>query len=840
MKNLLYLAALTLLLGACSEQRPQRQNQLTKEEISIGRDEWRVAMRGGEISPEKILTARAEVRGLVERERRKRDAGVQEWEFLGPPDVGGRVRALAVHPNNANILYAGGASGGIFKSTNGGSSWFHLDDFLPSLSVTSIIINPDSPNILYAATGEGITAVNNINNAGSSFSSSSVGAGIFKSTDGGDSWNLLEALDPDDLSDFYWVNDLAFDPVNPNIFYAVTTVTDKDHTAASYGGLFRFTQGGDQMEQVFILVGSTAPPNAYCVYINPNDRSNIFVGYGAGLYMTQDTGNTWVNNGLMPGFPLFAGRVEIGMSESNANTVYALCSGSGMNNGMIMRSLDKGMEWDTMSSGLTLFTNSLANAGGYHNTIWVDPADDDNLLVGGINLWKSTNAGATITQISEHNNHSAGLSAHADHHIIVAAQDFNTITNPKVFTGNDGGVASTDNYKTATTNSGWNLLSTGLSITQFYDSDIDGNNPHEIIAGSQDNGTWESDDGGATWTQVGFGDGGFCGLSKSALDPRYLSSQFGDFKATFPPLVGYQNYFDLQTVDNAPFIAEMEIYPNSGEYILVGGDDLWHVYHGLSGAESKNVSPRTAISGEFITAIEISEDSSIVLVGYKNGDLYINENGTAGSWMPLNLPETGVITDIALHPTNPDKIFVTLGAYRDDNIWFTNTGGTTWEERSLGIPALHINTVAWHPDQSNWAYVGSDMGVFATENNGNAWSVQPAHGSSEGPVNTEVTHLQFTQNNTYQEHWLVATTYGRGLWKTKYVVRKDVYVDEDCTQCGIGIEGVPYETVEEAGERQAHGQRWTIDAGLYPINNKLVIDKNINEIQVDGTVTIGN
>ncbi len=838
MKNLLYFVGLLFLLWTGCSEPPYEYRKLTKEEIAIGRDEWRTAMRGGVIYPEKILQARAEVRGLVERERRKRDGGIQDWEFLGPPDVGGRVRALAVHPTNPNILYTGGVSGGIFKSTNGGASWTALDDFLPSLSVTSILVNPDNPSIIYAATGEGITARENVNMPGAGFNSSSVGAGIFKSTDAGNTWDLVGALDPNDLSGFYWVNDLAFDPVNPNIFYAVATIVDKDHNSFSTGGLYRFTQGGDVVEQVPVAVNLG---NAYSVYVNPNDRSNIYVGYSAGLFMTRDTGNSWFSSAFLTGFPFQSGRVEIGMSASDPDIVYASCAGIDTNSALIMRSVDRGLQWDTMSADLTIFTNSRANAGSYHNSIWVDPEDADNLIVGGINLWRSTNGGASLVQISDAGQHFSGLSAHADHHIIVAAQDFNTITNPKIYTGNDGGIASNSNYKTAGTTNGWTLNSTGLNITQFYDSDIDGNNPNEIIAGAQDNGTWESDDSGQTWTKVGFGDGGFCALNKTATDPKYLSSQYGVIETTYPGLNGYLPYFFLESHDRAPFIAELEIYPNAAEYTLVGGDELWHLTHTSSGAVHKNVSPRSAIFGQFISAIEVSEDSSKVLVGYKNGDLYINENGTAGSWTSLNLPETGVITDIALHPTNHDKIFVTLGAYRDDNIWFTNDGGATWEERSLGIPALHINTITWHPDVGSWAYVGTDMGVFASENNGNDWSVQPAHGSSEGPVNTEITHLQFTQNNTFGNHWLVATTFGRGLWKTKYVVREEVYVDEDCTvNCGLGTENLPFTTIEEAEEQQAHGQRWTIDAGLYPISNKVVIDKNINAIQVDGKVTIGN
>ncbi len=836
MNHINYLLIILVILSSCAQDEHQRRVR-TKGEIAQGRDAWRTAMRGGEIVPEKIVQARNEVRELMNRERRKRDAGIQDWEFLGPYDVGGRVRALAVHPINSNILYTAGVSGGIFKSTDAGASWEALDDFLPSLSVTSIIINPNNPTILYAATGEGITAQSNTNNVGAAFNMSSVGAGIFKSTDSGLTWDLVGALDPNNLTGFYWVNDLAFDPVNPSIFYAATTINDKDHNSFPSAGLYRFTQGGDAVQQILVTDGNSTAPNAYCVYINPNDNSNIYVGYSGGVYVSQDTGSTWTSSSTMPGFPFLSGRVEIAMSQSNENTVYALCAGSGNNQGMIMRSQDKGMEWDTMSHSLTIFTNTIGNAGNYHNVIWVDPDNVNNIIVGGIDLWRSVTAGTFLTKISDKDQNNAGLSPHADHHVIVAASDYDGTTNPKIYVGNDGGIASTDDYKNVSTTSGWNLLNTGLNITQFYNSDIGGSSAEHIIAGSQDNGTWEINGRGTTWTKVGGNDGGFCALSKQGDDPRYLSSQFGEFEATYPPLVDYQYYFSLGDYDNAPFIAEMEIYPNDGETILVGGDELWHVSYTNIGAVLRMVSPRPGIANEFVSAIEIASDSSQVLVGYKNGDLYVNNNGTAGTWTALNLPVTGVITDIALHPNNRDKILITLGGYRDDNIWFTEDGGVNWEERSIGVPALHLNTVIWHPENSNWAYVGSDMGVFATENNGDAWSVKAAHGTSEGPINTEVTHLQFTQD---RDNFLVATTFGRGIWKTQYGVRKDIYVNEDCIRCGLGTETSPFETVEEAEEVQAHGQHWIIDAGVYPITNQVVIDKNISLIEVDGQVTIGN
>ena len=375
-------SVLCILIGGValvlSSRMPNTEKKYTKEQISQGRSQWRLAQRGGNIEPEIILAARTGMKGLIERERRKREAGVNEWEFLGPPEVGGRVRAFAINPLNGNILYTGGVAGGVFKSTNAGATWTVLDDFLPSLSVTSILVNPNNPNILYAATGEGITG-------GSSFTGSSPGAGIFKSTDAGENWDLLSSIDPNDLSKFYWVNDLAFDPANPNIFYAVSQGLTQGSAGGGCARLFRFTQGGDSLTELSI----PCPTTAYSVYVNPNDRGNIYVGNSGGLLISQDTGASWETNTSVVGFPSNPGRVEVAMSASNEHVVYALCSGTSVAGGALAKSVDKGSNWTTVRSGLTIFDNSIGNAGDYHNVIWVDPENTNNLILGGIDLWKS-------------------------------------------------------------------------------------------------------------------------------------------------------------------------------------------------------------------------------------------------------------------------------------------------------------------------------------------------------------------------------------------------------------------------------------------------------------------
>jgi hypothetical protein len=183
---------------------------------------------------------------------------------------------------------------------------------------------------------------------------------------------------------------------------------------------------------------------------------------------------------------------------------------------------------------------------------------------------------------------------------------------------------------------------------------------------------------------------------------------------------------------------------------------------------------------------------------------------------------------------------VTMGGYRDDNVWYTSDGGTSWEGRSNGIPPLHINSITWHPDADKWVYVGTDMGVMASEDNGQNWNVSPGKGKNDGPAMVEVTNVQFTRNNTFGDHVLVATTYGRGIWQTAEIILDQIHVDKNCSPCGIGNAALPFETVEEAEARQAHGQTWNFEPETYTITEPITITKRLNKVKVNnqGTVII--
>ena len=792
-------------------------------------------MRGGSWEPEKVLAAKEYLKQHQQpvTKSNKRDAGLNEWTELGPGNFSGRVRAIAVHPSDPDIIFAGGVSGGIWKTSDGAATWTPLNDFLPSLSVTSILIHPTAPDTMYVSTGEALTT------------GTAPGAGIFKSINGGNTWKLINALDPDNLYGYYWINKLVFHPSDKTILFAAAGGPNNSNPGLGCGEIFKITESGDQ---IFDLGASNiCAGTGLSVAISTTDPDKIYGCFSGGLVVSSNGGSTWDLQDISEGFISSPGRVEVAIDPANQSRVYALCQNSNSLAGYLLKSIDAGESWTTVNPSLPIFDpGNGKNQGWYDNVVWVDPTNADIIIIGGVDLWRSTNGGMSFLPISDGAEYYNGLSAHSDQHIIVAANDYGP-TNKKVYIGNDGGIISTDNIASASGTIGWNILNGNtFGTTQFYASGTSGQNPNKLIGGSQDNGVIMSVDNGATWTHEISGDGGYCGFSPTSNNIIYASIQNGRFYVfDHPSHPGVWSIFTiLAGIDTSLFIAPMKIYPNDGDKILMGGESLWR-HDLLNLTVVTNVGPQPVID-RLISAIDIAPDSSLVVIGYTNGEIY---KAVPGIWNWTSIPVvitscgwTGPVTDIAIHPTNFDRIMVSRGGYQDCNIAYTNDGGATWFSRSDGIPALQVNCLTWHPDISNWLYAGTDLGVMASEDNGQNWNVMGNFGTSDGPAFVEVTEISFASASVFGTRTMTATTYGRGFWKTSTAVRKDVYVDEDCTLCGVGTQAVPFETMSDAEGAQAHGQNWTIDAGTYPVpaNNKVVIDKKIGAIKTtNGAVIIG-
>ena len=836
-RQFLFIASFLLFVLTCFfnyNEKNSLQNYQLDNPSPSGRAEWRAKMRGYSASPQKIIETKNILTKRYKKERLQKDGGLSTWTELNNHEEGGRVRALAAHPTNPNILFCGGASGGLWKSTNAGASWSPVSDLLPSLSITTIIIDPSQPNRMFISTGETITT------------DSTPGAGIFRSNDGGDTWEIIPALQGDDFDSFYWIQSIAIDPDDSSVMYAGKNGGSKN-TSNDDGELWKFENFGATKTQI---VNIPVVDDITRIVVNPEDGDNIAVCTENNLIVTQNGGLSWINVG-----PIIAnnGRIEVAFDPSDEDNIYLLSAGSAT--GSIYKSENKGSSWSSVRTGLTIFTNAIGgNQGWYNNTIWVDPLYSDRLILGGIDLWNYIISTNTLTKISDQTQHNLGLSAHADHHIIVPAQDYGP-TNRKVYFGNDGGIASTDNITSVTESTGWNLLNNGLNITQYYNSDIQGLSAVRIIAGSQDNGTMFTEDGGSTWSQDLTSDGGYCAISRQDPSTQYASKQRGDFHFR-TGAIAFSSYFDL-TVEQgseAPFITPMAMYPNDGNQIIVGGEKIYHIEYDPNLAQKTvtEITPSSPPSSFYdVSAITISDDGEIVLVGYSDGSVwrYFGDITIAPALKLYQHPSDRPVTSIALHPSIEGRVAISIGGYYEDNVLIGENIhelfllNMTWEVRDNGIANVHVNDLEWHPTKNNWLYAGTDFGIMATEDNGSNWNISPNFMNiSDGPVFTEVSKLQFTGPLTLGGYKLVATTYGRGIWITEDPIRDEIWLDHSSTSIlKNGFEASPYKEIEDAESVQAHGQTWHIKSGTYTKSGTLIIDKRIGAIEKEGNgaITIG-
>ena len=730
-----------------------------------------------------------------------KDAGITTWEWLGPGNIGGRIRAIAIKPTNPDIIFIGSVAGGIWKSIDAGSSWTVVNDFLPNLAVTSIVYDPTNLNNMYASTGEGFDNLDGL-----------PGAGIFKSVDGGTNWSQLSSTNS---VDFSYVNRLAHHPDSTGILFAVTSYP---------GQIVKSIDGGGSWTVVL-----TSSDNFLDVKISPHSPYNLLIAGTQGfatnfgeVYISTDWGKTWTlkTTGTENELPNDFLRSETGFCLSNATKIYL---SNGRNDGEIWQSDDQGVSWVKKCTGF----DYLGNQQWYSHTIWVDPTNSNNLVVGGIDLWRSIDGGTTLTKISrwqDYHNNGAANSAHADQHIIISHPDYNGTTNRTVYFGNDGGIQKANDVITVSENAGWtNLSGTTLGITQFYGgaASPDGS---VICGGAQDNdqlryhesGDWS---GAGQWFQSETGDGGY-----AAIDPTNSSVQYSEYvylditKSTNGGdtwVSAVNGLTDAGNKSTALFIAPFVMDPNDPDILVAGGNSIWRTID--AGANWSTI----RFGSNKCTAIDIAKgNSNIIWIGDPFGNVKVTTDAGVATptWTDVDdgatpLPDR-YVTDIAINPINSNEVYVTFGEYQADNVWFTSDGGTNWFNRSgtapNDLPALQVNTVRVHPRNSNYIYIGTDLGVFASEDKGLNWAIEPRYPgqNNELPANVAVSEL-FWQGDDY----LIAATHGRGMYRANPI--STIYVDKNASPGGNGSKLTPYQTVTEAVNAATPGSAISIKSNTY-------------------------
>jgi len=713
------------------------------------------------------------------------DAGIWTWDWLGPGNIGGRVRTILTDPFDDQILWIGSASGGIWKSVDDGSSWSPVDDFMANLAVTSLVRDEVDTDILYAGTGEGFLG-----------SRGAPGGGIFKSTDRGQTWFDLPATNNDN---FFYVNRLAVDRGQSGAIYAATVWNEG--TGITEGRIFKTLDGGASWDSLLTTFGQ-----AYDVKVHPTDNSRVLVGSGGRVYYSTNSGTSWVvqNGPQASKLPENGGRCEVAFA-SNSTHMYVSMD---RNDGEVFRTTNNGANWIRQNSGLQY----MSGQGDYNNSIWVAPDDPDFIIVGGIDLYRSVDGGATLTRISDWSQYHNGSSAHADQHAIVPNANYPFVNT--VYVGNDGGIQRASDITTAGVDD-WANLAHDLGITQFY-AGATSPNGDVIVGGSQDNDhlRYRASDGVNGWFQESTGDGGYVAIdytNPSVIFGEYINLQIKK------SIDGGETYQDATTGlgdagGNALFIAPFAMDPNDHEDLVAGGSSIWRTTDSASSWSSIR-SPRSG--APLCSAIEISKTSSSYWIGYDDGTVSKSGNG-GGSWVDLDdlgvgLPDRWV-RDIAVNPQSGDEAFVVFAGYEPDNVWYTSDGGLSWSNRSghppHDLPALQVNTIVFHPTNPDWVYIGTDLGVLASENRGFSWSVAPRHPGNEGPANVEVDDLFFDGHGR-----LLAATYGRGMYGSQPLGL--VYVDAGAPAGGDGTQASPFRTVGEAELARGPGTAISIASGVY-------------------------
>lgn len=731
-----------------------------------------------------------------------------DWAWLGPGNVGGRIRSIVIDPNNASNMWLGSAGGGIWKTTDAGVSWQPVDDFMANLAVSTLVINPVNPNIMYAGTGEAFAA-----NLGATEGQGSPdglrGLGVFQSTDGGATWSQLASTNPADPTvcpggagvacQWSYVNRLAISPDGLTILAATST------------GIWWSGDAGTTWTQ-----GAGVAGNVFDIDFDPTlSQFAVAGGQGAAAFST-DGGVNWT----IANAPAIGGRVELAYAPSNPFIVYASAN---VNNGDIYQSTNGGQNYTRVNTGNNFFLGA-GNQGGYDNIIWVNPQDPTFVVVGGIDLWRSTDCGTinpgtgqiqcNFAQISRWQCGAGqgppceNTSAHADQHMIVAHPAFDNNTNKTVYFGNDGGIFRVDDVSSVSQTNGWTHLNHNLGITQFYGGAVTPNGV--IFGGNQDNGTIRVQPtpnivppyDPQTWSTIAAGDGGQ--VAADPTDPNYLYGEtqyLGLFRSTdggntssninagitdaacTPPPGG-------TCVPPANFVAPFVLDPNDPNTLHAGGLSLW------SCANVKAATPTWAIAkcstaapnpaNQPISAIAVSPSNpDFIVVGHNDGQIYRTLNGTcfsdgtctpggacpnAPTWTridnlptpPAATPPARFVTRLAIDNTKaPNWIYATFGGFANNNVFVTRDLGSTWIDVSgatgtaTDLPAVPIRSIVINPAVADNLYVGTEVGIFASEDAGATWQLPQG-----GPANVSVDELFWYQGD------LLAATHGRGVYKT--------------------------------------------------------------------------
>jgi photosystem II stability/assembly factor-like uncharacterized protein len=713
------------------------------------------------------------------------------WRNAGPDIISGRCTEVAGIPGDRNRMYASFATGGFWKTTDAGRTWTPLFDGQATQSIGCFALAPSNPDIIYLGTGEA-----NI------FRASLPGVGIYKSIDGGLTWKHAGLTNTGTLAR------IVVHPTNPDIAYAAAGGHEWSYNADR--GVYKTTDGGQTWKKI---LGNDDHAGAIDIVMDPSDPNTLLASTwnrirrrwsdpvpedGDHVYKTTDGGATWqVSDAGLPETK-FTGRIGLAFSRSNPDVVYASVDNHTPKRApkpneldpygrpievipygvQVYRSNDKGGHWTRVSTEDDKLERFAGTYGWVFGQIRVDPKREDVVYILGVPMARSTDGGKTF-QVMRAEDKSSDRT-HGDHHALwIDPTDPDHLLN-----GNDGGVVvSHDGGKK------WTNFFRQIPTTQFYNVSYDMRTPHRILGSVQDEGSYMGssaftygtrDTAVKGWTAAPGGEGTIIAVDPTAPDIVYASSFYGRLMRS-----------DLRLPDS---IRSKDIYPKKAEgeaphrgewlaYTLLSPHDPKTVYHGFQylfrstdgGSTWTRISDdltyddkarmgRTpyAINHQAITAIDESPlRKGLLYAGTDDGRVWMRD-GEGSPWTPVvqGIPQRAHVSRLVASAYDAGTVYLTLSNRREDDnhayVYRSTDKGRHWTPIAGNLPPAPVNVVREDPKRPGLLYCGTDLGVYVSQDGGKRW--QSLQANMPATVSVQDLYVHPTENK------MVIGTYGRGVW----------------------------------------------------------------------------
>ena len=686
-------------------------------------------------------------------------ANTGAWSAIGPASVSssdrgiGRTNRIAFHPTNVNTLYVAGATGGLWITTDGGSNWYSYSEGIPNMSLSGVAVDHSNPSIIYILTGDADAK------AGSSWNGyglTKTSIGVLKSYDGGFTWHRtgLRWNETDNVNAYK----LIMHPTNPSILFVATNE-----------GIFRTTNGGttwtssNTNSRLYDM--EFHPTNPAIVYASGITADSIIVlkSTNTGVSFTQTHGIRRSNNAAGRGA---SNRSALGVTPANPSMVYLFtgpCTAAGQFQGLY-RSSDVGETFTTRATtpnilGRSSFGTDDDDQEHYDMAIAVSPTNSNQLALGAIYLWTSTNGGTGFSFQNEDN------SNFDYYHVDIHDLAYHPLDNSRLYMCGDGGV-----YISLNNGNTWSAVHGNLQLTQYYKIAANPNAAFDsdniIIGGTQDNGTNKrGSSGGPSFTQILGADGMDCIIDPDGAATYIASIQQGVFYHSTNSGSTLTKFADSGIVAGAinnritdRWVTPVaEITGNTNQFVLGYSPSVL----------ATNIGPGwvfTQLGWSGLTFVKTARgNANRIWVGdndFLSQNIIKTTTNLGSTWTTvLDEPNTTPMTDMAFDPTNGSRVWVTYGGYNSfRKVRFFN--GTQWTDVNGSLPNVPVNCILY--DGSAGAapdalYIGTDIGVFYRDANLGDWIPF----SNELPV-VEITDLEMHPVTGM----LRAGTYGRGIWET--------------------------------------------------------------------------